>query len=77
MTSSRLLLLALTPFLGNFFLPFGLIKNGCLASAARQAEGETSGSSGQLSHRCAAPDVHRLALWSGQLSIAGECLTGV
>ena len=46
-------------------------KNGCSASAARQAVGTPPGSCGRLSHRCAAPAVHRLALWSGQSSMAG------
>ena len=66
--------LSVSDFLSWWFLPDFLIflSKGCLASAARQADGETPGSGGQLSHRCAAPTVHRLALWTGQLSTAGE-----
>ena len=58
----------------NLHLLFGLginLKSGCSASAARQAVGTPPGSCGRLAHRCAAPAVHRLALWTGQSAIAG------
>jgi hypothetical protein len=47
--------------------------SGCSASEARQAGGERAGSGGQATHPAGA--VHRLVLWAGGLSTAGEVLS--
>ena len=53
---------------------FGIDFHRLLASAARQAVGATPGSGGQGTHPAGA--VHRLVLWAGALSTAGESGAG-
>ena len=64
--------LVLASFPDDFSRALWIYINGCLASAARQADGEAPGSGGPLSRRSVAPTVLRLVLRPGQLSTAGE-----